>query len=165
MFPGFARVVRRSALVLGLAAAAVMSTAAPASAHSLDSAVVSEAGCGWSNGNYTVLHSDAIEVDLPGHAYERMGTVYLLWNAQYGENCVVALRTGDAHGVASDTQALLAVQAGSTVVRHRDGGDYAHYAAASGPAANQCVRYEALIQSPFTGVWTYGGRPTWGNCG
>ncbi|MCY9785413.1 hypothetical protein KIK06_16125 [Nocardiopsis sp. EMB25] len=154
----------RAFFVLAFASVATWASASPASAHSLGSAVVSEEGCDWANGNYTVLYSDLIEVDLIGGPYEQLGTAYLLWNAQYGENCAVTMRTGGAHGTSTWTTATLYVQTSSGSTRYEDEGFYGHYAAVSGPAQDQCVRYEATIDSPETGYVGWGGRPGWDNC-
>ncbi|MCF6473189.1 hypothetical protein FAF44_33090 [Nonomuraea sp. MG754425] len=158
------RVLTRSAVAFFVAVSALGVAAVPASAHTLASAVVSADGCGWPNGNYTILHSDPVEVNGVDIPYERLGTAYLLWNAQYGQNCAVALRTGSAHGVASQTKAVLRVGSDKGFQSYTDAGSYGHFAAVSASAENQCVNYTVWIDSPETGRTGQAGRAAWGNC-
>ncbi|PRX92355.1 hypothetical protein [Allonocardiopsis opalescens] len=145
-------------LALLFTAGGVLGAAAPASAHSIGQVVVSAEGCDWPNGNYSVLHSGPIETNDG----DRFGTAYLLWNAQYQQNCAVALKTGSLHGVVSWTAASLQIEGRPSAI---DMDYYAHYAAASAEAADRCVRYQALIETPNLDRTAYGGRNTWGNCG
>ncbi|GAB3430614.1 hypothetical protein [Actinophytocola sediminis] len=141
----YRRVFARIGLTMGLALASVTLGAAPASAHTLGEAVVSAQGCGWSNGAYTELTRTDIWDDgnnMP------LGEVYVLWSGSYQENCVVTLRVGRAHGVASYTEAVLERQGRPTIT---DEGNYAHYAAASGKAAGTCIRWTGSIGAIYGG--------------
>ncbi|GLW09360.1 hypothetical protein Misp01_44890 [Microtetraspora sp. NBRC 13810] len=155
----YRRILERTGVALGVALASTVFVASPASAHSLGSVVVSERGCGWPNGDYSVLDW----ADIPDERNNiTLATAYLLWNGQYQENCVVTRRVGQAHGVTGFTEAILERQGRATV---SDSGQYAHYAAASGYAANTCVRWWASVQTLGGGPIWGTGRSTWGNCG
>ncbi|WP_159940620.1 MULTISPECIES: hypothetical protein [unclassified Nocardiopsis] len=153
--------LKRSATALAVLLAVVCATASPASAHTLGSAVTSSTGCGWSNGAYTILHSSTISVVEEG----RQGTVYLLWNGTYGQNCVVTLKTGPSHGTQTWTWARLYIRTASGGYETRyDEGDYAHYAAKSASTRGVCVAYQGGIEG-LNGQDGYAGRTEYGNCG
>jgi hypothetical protein len=141
----YRRILVRIGLTLGLVLASITFMASPASAHTLREAVVSAQGCGWPNGQYTQLTREDLWDDRNNMP---LGEVYVLWNGSYQENCVVTLRVGRADGVASYTEAVLERQGMSTV---RDEGNYAHYAAASGYAANTCIRWTGSIGAIYGG--------------
>ncbi|WP_017599422.1 hypothetical protein [Nocardiopsis lucentensis] len=155
------RFTTRIVVLLAAAASVIALGGAPASAHSLYSAVVSDLGCSWENGNYTILESQPVYVEAP---YERVGTVYLLWNAQYQQNCTVARKTGSSHGVPTLTVAYLEVQGLDRYSsKYRD---YSHYATVAHEAADRCVKYWALIESAETGRLGRGGNEDdWRYCG
>ncbi|XVQ87365.1 protein kinase domain-containing protein [Microbispora siamensis] len=83
------------------------------------------------------------------------GTVYQLYNASTGENCVVTIKTTDV-GKATPVSATLEVQGGGSKT---DSGSYEYYA---GPvklqAKGKCVRYSGRVGSA-------GASSDWGNCG
>ncbi|MBB2742493.1 UNVERIFIED_ORG: hypothetical protein FHR35_002315 [Microbispora rosea subsp. rosea] len=83
------------------------------------------------------------------------GTVYQLYNASTGENCVVTIKTADV-GKATPVSATLEVQGGGMKT---DSGNYEYYA---GPvklqAKGKCVRYSGRVGSA-------GASSDWGNCG
>ncbi|MBE3008808.1 serine/threonine protein kinase [Microbispora sp. NEAU-D428] len=83
------------------------------------------------------------------------GTVYQLYNAGTGENCVVTIKTADV-GKATPVSATLEVQGGGSKT---DSGSYEYYA---GPvklqAKGKCVRYSGRVGSA-------GASSDWGNCG
>lgn len=141
----YRRILARVGVTLGLVLASITFVASPASAHTLGEAVVSERGCGWPNGDYTQLTREDIWDDRNNMP---LGEVYVLWNGTYQENCVVTLRVGRADGVASYTEAVLERQGRRTV---RDEGNYAHYAAASGYAADTCIRWTGSIGAIYGG--------------
>ncbi|GAA3689154.1 hypothetical protein GCM10022224_063290 [Nonomuraea antimicrobica] len=154
----YRRVVVRVGLALGLVLASIAFVASPASAHTLREAVVSEQGCGWPNGAYTQLIRNDLWDDQNNMP---LGEVYVLWNGTYQENCVVTLRVGRADGVASYTEAVLERQGRTTI---RDEGNYAHYAAASGYAADTCIKWTGSIKAIYGGL-IYGSTTTsWRFC-
>ncbi|MET7334652.1 hypothetical protein [Nonomuraea sp. NPDC005650] len=155
----YRRTLERTGVALGLALTSIMVAAPPASAHDLGSAVVSEEGCGWPNGGYSVLDWADITDDRNNIT---LATAYLLWNGQYQENCVVTRRVGQAHGVTGFTEAILERQGKNPV---SDSGAYAHYAAVSAYSANTCVRWWASVQTLGGGPIWGTGRSSWDNCG
>ena len=98
------------------------------------------------------------------------GTVYLLYNAATGENCVVTVKSSFV-GMKSPVSATLTVKvkgAKKTPIVRTDSGNYKSYA---GPvkqwAKNTCVKFWGSIK-PANGhdpQAATGGRNTWGNCG
>jgi hypothetical protein len=156
MLRGIRRTLARSAAALSLVAAALFVSTSPASAHTLDEAVRASAGCAWLSGSYNNLHSSPVRTS-GGTTY---GTVHLLWSSTYRQNCVVTLKTGSTHGVATTTRAELFLQSGGS---YWEQGDFAHYAAASAATAGVCVAYQGRIQGT-SGTWATGGRSTWDNC-
>ncbi|MFC7331119.1 hypothetical protein [Marinactinospora rubrisoli] len=154
--PGtFFRTLKRAAVAMPMAALALVAVAVPASAHTLEEAVRSPSGCGWSSGGYDTLDSEPVTTG----SGTRYGTVYLLWSSTYQQNCVVTLKSS-YHGTSTRTGAGLSIQ---DVGRYGDDGSYAHYAAVARDAAGRCVAYEGYIYSPG-GTQAWGGRPSWGNC-
>ncbi|WP_174546320.1 hypothetical protein [Nocardiopsis dassonvillei] len=151
--------LKKAVTTLSVIASVLFLTAVPASAHTLDQAVRAGAGCGWTSGSYTTLHSAGARNSASGINY---GTVYLLWSSTYQENCVVTLKTGPAHGVESRTTAYLMLQSPNETVGDDD--NYAHYAAVSYPARGRCVAYIGSMYLPGVGLAS-GGRITYGNCG
>lgn len=156
MFRGIGRNIARSAAALTMVAAALFAYSAPASAHTLESAVRSAEGCSWLTGGYSTLHSDAVQTS-GGSTY---GTVYLLWSSTYQQNCVVTRKTGATHGVATYTRAELWLQNDRY---YYEQGNYSHYASTRAAAAGVCVAYRGSIRGTG-GVLATGGRPEWGNC-
>ncbi len=151
-------ILARIGVALGLVFASMTFAASPASAHTLREAVRSAQGCGWSNGSYTVLLRHDLWDDLNNMP---LGEVYVLWSGTYQENCVVTLRVARADGVASHTEAVLERQGRTTV---RDEGNYAHYAAASGYAADTCIKWTGSIEAIYGGG-VYGTTTTeWRYC-
>ncbi|MGW4802113.1 hypothetical protein ACWEPC_57835, partial [Nonomuraea sp. NPDC004297] len=75
--------------------------------------------------------------------------------------CVLTLRVGRADGVASYTQAVLERQGMKTIT---DEGNYAHYAAASGPAAGTCIRWTGSIKAIYGGGIYGTTTTTWRYC-
>ncbi|TDC07378.1 hypothetical protein E1267_13665 [Nonomuraea longispora] len=130
---------------LGLVLASVAFVASPASAHTLSQAVVSDKGCGWSNGSYTQLKREDLWDDKNNMP---LGEVYVLWSGTYQENCVVTLRVGRADGVAGYTEAMLERQGKKPIT---DEGNYAHYAAVSAKAAGTCIRWMGSIKRIYGG--------------
>lgn len=156
----FRRTLARTVLLPVLTAFALLSTALPASAHTLDEAVRSSAGCKWSGGGYSVLDSDAVRLS----SGTRVGSVYLLWSGTYQQNCVVTLRTGAAHGVVGTTAAYLYIQTSTGYRSEHDIDAYAHFAAVPAATRGVCVGYEGSVA--FGGNRGFGGRGTqWDNCG
>ncbi|REE98247.1 hypothetical protein [Thermomonospora umbrina] len=152
------RILHRAGAALGLALGTTVFAASPASAHTIGEAVVSNQGCGWANGGYTVLQRDDLwdrDNNMP------LGEVYVLWNGTYRENCIVTLRVGRADGVASWTEAVLERQGMPTL---RDEGNYAHYAAVSGYAAGTCIKWTGAIQKIYGGGIIASTTTTWRYC-
>lgn len=151
------RFIKSILAALSVTASMLFVTAVPASAHTLNEAVRSTAGCGWVSGSYNTLHSAPIVTQ----AGARHGTAYLLWSGTYQENCVVALKSGATHGVPTFTAAYLYL-GGSEY--YNDQGNYAHYAARAFGAAGRCVAYAGIIYTT-NGTVATGGRAEYANCG
>ncbi|WP_026403480.1 hypothetical protein [Actinomadura rifamycini] len=155
----YRRMLVRIASAFGLVLAALTFAASPASAHTIGQAVVSEQGCGWPNGDYRILTREDLWDDRNNMP---LGEVYVLWNGTYQENCVVTLRVGRAHGVATYTEAVLERQGKATLT---DEGSYAHYAAVSGYAPGTCIRWTGSIKAIYGGGIIGTTTTQWRYCG
>lgn len=156
--------IRTIAAGIAIATSALLVSAAPASAHTLDQAVRAAAGCGWSSGSYTLQHSSAIRKwSGSGYTGAIVGNVHLLWSSTYQQNCVVTLKVA-AHGTNTLTRATLNVQRSGNSVSYVDSGQYAHYAAVARNTRGECVSYSGFVR-PIPAEANYGGRSSWGNCG
>ncbi|WP_159945026.1 MULTISPECIES: hypothetical protein [unclassified Nocardiopsis] len=153
------RFIKKALSALGLSASMLFLAAAPASAHTLDEAVRAGAGCGWTSGSYSTLHSAAVTTN----GGTRYGTAYLLWSNTYQQNCVVTIKSGATHGVSTRTAAYLYLS-GSGNEYYYDDGNYAHYAARAYGAGGRCVAYAGIIYGT-SGTLATGGRSEYGNCG
>ncbi|MCF6476295.1 SDR family NAD(P)-dependent oxidoreductase [Nonomuraea sp. MG754425] len=103
------------------------------------------------NGNYTILHSDPVEVSGVGTPYERLGTPSTARTAL--SSCVREAHTESP----TQTKATLRVGSDKGFQPYIDAGSSGHFAAVSASAENQCVNYTVWIDSPEMAVLV---RPT-----
>jgi hypothetical protein len=93
----------------------------------------------------------------------RWGTVYLMYNAANGFNCVATIKSQYV-GTSTLTGAFIWVDGNG----HQGDGHsdfYQYYETFAIYARGSCVQYWGEIYNPSLTVSAIGGRFTWGNCG
>lgn len=154
----FRRLAVLTTAVLSVIAFADAPAMAAANPYTPEQACTSDYSGTWSrvsDGTRPVVLQDDTKV--------RWGTVYLLYNASIGWNCVATMKSQFV-GTFSLVSASLSIEGDIYQSRGR-GGQFKYYETFAYPARGKCVAFSGWIADPGRTNEAVGSRPTFGNCG